>query len=114
MLHFLDLVLSALARGRMRNMDNCLLSRIKDIENVINIGTAVEEVADVELLAILVTTELLVVRVGSRIELRHVLRREHSLSGPTEVGTGHSNDMCLNPRDELPQMLAKLVVGVGR
>ena len=44
------------------------------LEDVIDIGAGVEEIADVELLQVLVAVELFVVGVGDGVELRLVLR----------------------------------------
>jgi hypothetical protein len=53
-------------------VDDGLLGRVEDIEDVIDVRPAVEEVADVELLEVLVAVELFVVGVGDGIELRLV------------------------------------------
>ena len=66
------------------------------------------------MLEVLVAVELLVVGIGDGIELRLILRCEHGLGVATEVGAGHCNDVCLAPREELPQVQAELVVRVGR
>src|SRR5690606_35762578 len=113
-LDFLDLVLRALARIDVGNVDDGLLGGIEDIEDVINIGAAVEEVADVELLEVFVAVELFVVGVGDGIELGFVLRSKDGLRVAPEVGASHSDDVRLVPSNELPQMLTKLVVWVSR
>ena len=112
-LHFPHLVLRALARIDVRDVNDGLLGRVEDVEDVIDVRPAVEKVADVELLEVLVAVELLVVGVGDSIELRLILRREHGLGVATEVGAGHGNDVSLAPCEELPQVQAELVVRVG-
>ena len=39
--------------------------------------------------------------------------RQHGLGVAPEVGAGHRDDVHLVARDELPEMQAQLVVGVG-
>ena len=113
-LHLPDLVLRAFARIDVGDVDDRLLGRVEHLEDVIGVGPDVEEIADVELLQILVAVELLIVGVGDGIELRLVLRGQHGLGVASEIGAGHRDDMHLVARDELPEMLAQLVVGIGR
>jgi hypothetical protein len=68
-LHLAHLVLRAFARIDVRDVDDGLLARVEDVQDVIDVRPAVEEVADVELLEVLVAVELLVVGVGDGIEL---------------------------------------------
>ena len=105
-LHFPHLVLRALARIDIRDVDDGLLVGIEDVEDVIDVRPAVEEVADVELLEVLVAVELLVVGVGDGIELRFVLRGQYGLGVATEIGAGHRDDVRLAPREELPEVQA--------
>ena len=58
-LHLFDFILRALARIDVGNMDNGLLVRIEYIEDVIDVGATVEEVADIELLEVFVAVKLL-------------------------------------------------------
>src|SRR5690606_26001363 len=110
MLHLAHLVLRAFARIDIWNMNDGLLGGIEDIEDVIDVGPTVEEVADVKLLEILVPVQLLVIRVGDGIELRLILRCEYGLGIATEVGASHGNDVGLAPREELPQVQAQLAI----
>ena len=71
------------------------------LEDVVDVGAGVEEVADVELLQVLVAVELLVVGVGDGIELRLVLRGQHGLGVAAEIGAGHRDDVRLVAGDEL-------------
>ena len=66
------------------------------------------------MLQIFVAVQLLIVGVGDGIELRLVLRGQHRLGVAPEVGAGHRDDMHLVAGDELAEMLAELVVGIGR
>ena len=66
------LVLRAFARIDVGDVDDGLLGRVEHLQDVVDVGAAVEEVADVELLQVLVAVELLVVGVGDGIELRLV------------------------------------------
>ena len=108
-----DLVLRALARIDVRDVDDRLLGRVEHLQDVVDVGARVEEIADVELLQVLVAVELLVVGVGDGVELRLVLRGQHGLGVAAEVGAGHRDDVRLVAGDELAEMLAELVVGVG-
>jgi hypothetical protein len=112
-LHLAHLVLRALARIDVGNVDDGLLGRVEDVEDVVDVRPAVEEVADVELLEVLVAVELLVIRVGDGIELRFVLWDQHGLGVAPEVGAGHGDDVRLAARDELPEVQAEFVVRVG-
>ncbi len=107
------LVLRALARIDIGDVDDGLLCRVEHLEDVIDIRPAVKEVADVELLQVLVAVELLVVGVGDGIELGLILRREHGFGVAPEVGAGHGDDVRLAPREELPEVQAELVVRVA-
>ena len=109
-----DLVLRAFARIDARDVDDRLLGRVEHLQDVVGIGAGIEEIADVELLQIFVAVELLVVGVGDGIELRLVLRRQHRLGVAPEIGAGHRDDMHAVAGDELAEMQAELVVGIGR
>ena len=113
MLDLLDLVLRAFARIDVRDVDDRLLGGIEHLQDVVGIGAGVEEIADVELLQIFVAVELLIVGVGDGIELRLVLRGQHRLGVAPEIGAGHRDDMHLVAGDELAEMQAELVVGIG-
>ena len=106
-LHLLDLVLRALARVDVRDVDDRLLGRVEHLQDVVDVGAGVEEVADVELLQVLVAVELLVVGVGDGVELRLVLRGQHRLGVAAEVGAGHRDDVHLVAGDELAEMLRR-------
>ena len=112
-LHFPDLVLRAFARIDVGDVDDGLFGRVEDVQDVIDIRAAIEEVADVELLQIFVAVELFVVGVGDGVELRLVLRGEHGFGVAPEVRAGHRDDMHAVAGDELAKMQAELVVGVG-
>ena len=92
-LHLLHLVLRALARIDVGDVDDGLLGRVEHLEDVIDVRAAVEEIADVELLEVFVAVELLVVGVGDGVELRLVLRGEHGLGVAPEIGAGHGDDV---------------------
>ena len=109
-----DFVLRALARIDAGDVNDRLLGRVENVEDVVGIGAGIEEIADVELLQIFVAVELLVVGVGDGIELRLVLRGQHGLGVASEIGAGHRHDMHAVAGDELAEMQAELVVGVGR
>lgn len=113
-LHLPHLVLRALTRIDIGNVDDGLLVRVENIEDVIDVRPAVEEIADVELLEVLVAVELFVVRVGDRLELGFVRRPQHGFSVTPKIGARHRDDVRAPPRDELPQVHAELVVGVRR
>jgi hypothetical protein len=53
-LDFFDLVLRTLARVDARDVDDRLLGRVEHVQNVVDIGAGVEEIADVELLQVFV------------------------------------------------------------
>ena len=78
-LNFPHLVFRALTRIHIWNVDNCLLGRIKDIEDVVNLRAGIEEIPNIELLEILVAVELFVICVGHRLKLCFVLRGKHGL-----------------------------------
>ena len=63
------------------------------LQDVVGVGAGIEEIADVELLQILVAVELLIVGVGDGLELRLVLRGKHRLGVAAEIGAGHRHDM---------------------
>ena len=113
-LHLLDLVLRALARIDVGDVDDRLLRRVQHLQNVVGVGVRIEEIADVELLQILIAVELLIVGVGDALELAFVLRRQHRLGVAPEIGPGHRDDMHAVARDKIAQMDAELVVGIGR
>ena len=103
-----------LSRVDARDMDDRLLGRVEHLQDVVDIGDGVEEIADIELFKIFVAVELLVIGVGDGIELRLVLRRENRFGVAAEIGAGHRDDMHPVAGDELAEMQAELVVGVGR
>ena len=110
-LHLPDLVLRALARIDVGDVDNSLLGRVQHGEYVVGIGAGIEEVADVEPLEVLVAVELLVVGVGDALELRLVSGRQHRFRVAAKIGAGHRDEMHLVARDELAEVQAQLVVG---
>ena len=112
-LHLLDLVLRALARIDVGDVDDRLLGRIQYLQNVVGVGVRIEEIADVELLQILIAVELLIVGVGDALELALVLRRQHRLGVSPEIRPGHRDDMHAVARNEIAQMDAELVVGIS-
>ena len=108
----LSLVLS---RGvHVRDMDDRLLGRVQHLEHVFGIGTVIEEIADIELLQMLIAVQLLVIGVGDGIELRLVLWSKHGFGVAPEIGTRHRHDMCLVAGDDLAEMDAQLVVRISR
>ena len=113
-LHLLDLVLRALARIDVGDVDDRLLGRVQYLQNVVGVGVRIEEVTDVELLQILIAVELLIVGVGDALEFAFVLWRQHRLGVAPEIGPGHRDDMHTVTGDEIAQMDAELVVGIGR
>src|SRR5262249_1154945 len=54
------------------------------------------------------------ISVGDGIELGFVGRYKHGLGAAPEVGAGHSDDVRPASRDELAQVQAELIVGIGR
>jgi hypothetical protein len=68
-LHLPDFVFRTFARIDVRYMDDGLLRRVKDVQDVVDIGAAVEEVADVELFEVLVAVKLFVIGVGDAVEI---------------------------------------------
>ena len=111
-LDFPMLVLRAFARIDARDMDDGLLVRVENLEDVVRIRTRVEEIADVELLQIFVAVELLIIGVGNRIELGLVVRHQNGFGIASEIRSGHRDDMNLVPCDQLGELRAKLVLGV--
>ena len=84
-LHFPHLVLRALARIDIRDVDDGLLGRVEDVQDVIDVRAGIEEIADVELLQVFVAVELFVIGIGDGLELRLVLRGKHGLGVAPEV-----------------------------
>ena len=95
-------------------MKNGLLSRVEHLEDVVGVGARIEVVADVELLEVLVTVELLVIGVGNRIKARLILRGQHRFGVSPEVRAGHGHDMTLIAGNEATQVSSQLIVGVSR
>ena len=112
-LHLADLVLGALAGVDVGDVDDGLLRRVEDLEDVRGIGAGVEVVADVELLEVLVAVELFVVGVGDGVEAGLVLGGEHGLGVAAKIGAGHGHQVHPVAGDELAEMGAELVVRVG-
>ena len=112
-LDLLDLVLGALAGVDVGDVDDGLLGRVEHLQDVVDIRAAIEEVADVEALEVLVAVELLVVGVGDGVELGLVLRSQYRLGVAAEVRPGHGDNMGAVAGYELAEMRAQLVVGVG-
>ena len=69
MFDFPVLVLGAFTRINVGDMDDGLLVRIEDAQYVVGVGTAVEEIPNVQSLKIFVAVQLLIVGVCNRIEL---------------------------------------------
>ena len=103
-LDLLDLVLGALPRIDVRDVNDRLLVRIEHFQHVVGITPCVEEIADVEPLQMLVAVELLVVGVGNGFELHLVIGYQHGLGIPTEVRPRHRHDMRLVACNELAEM----------
>src|SRR5262245_24954298 len=88
--------------------------RVQHLEDVFCIGPRIEEIADVELLQVLVTIKLLIIGVSDSIELRLIMRGQDGLRITPEIRTGHRNNMRLIASDGLAEMVAKLILVVGR
>src|SRR5581483_1136234 len=112
-LHLPHLVLRALARIHVGDMDDSFLARIEHLEDVIDVGTRIEKIADVELLQEFIAIELFVIGVSNSVELGLVLRGEHGFRVAPKVRAGHGDYMHTVAGDELPEVSAELVVGVG-
>ena len=85
---------------------------IQHLDDVVDVAAAVEEVADVELLQVFVTVELLVVGVGDGIEFRLVVRVQHRLRVATEIGAGHCLQVDFVARHQLADVLAQPIVRI--
>ena len=59
-------------------MQDRLFARIKHFQNVISVGTGVEEVANVQRLEMLITVQLLIISICDRLELCLILRGQNS------------------------------------
>ena len=94
-------------------MQDRLLVRIKHIQDVVGISARVEKIPDVERLQMLIAVELLVVGVGDGIELRLVMGQKHRLGIASEIAARHRHDMNTVTGDQLGQVRAKFVLGVG-
>ena len=88
-----DLVLGALARVDVGDVDDRLLVRVEHPQDVVGIVPRVEEIADVEPLQILIAVELLVVGVGDRLEPRLVVGHEHGLGIAPKIRSRHGHDV---------------------
>src|SRR5947209_5363627 len=95
-------------------MDDGFFRLVQDVQNVINIRAAIEEVADIELFQIFITIELFIVGVSHGIELRFVLWSEDSHSITPEIRTSHRYDMYTIAGDELAKIQAEFVVRICR
>ena len=113
MLHLAHLVLRALARIDVGNVDDGFLGWVEHRKDVVDVGAAVEEVADLQVLQMLIAVQLLIVGVRDRHKVRFVGGRQHGLGVASEVGAGHRNDVGFPSRNELAQVCAELVVRVG-
>ena len=94
-------------------MDDRLLVRVEDLQDVVRVAPRVEEVADVELLQVLVAVQLLVVRVGDGLEPLLVLGHQHGFGIAPEVGSRHRHDVALIPCHELADVHAEPVFRIG-
>ena len=107
------LVLGAFARVHIRDVQDGLLRGVQHPQDVVDIGAVVEEIADVEVLQILIAVQLLIVGVGHRLELGFVLRHQNRLGIAPEIAAGHRDDMRPIPRHEAAKMPTQFVVGIG-
>ena len=109
-----DFVFGALAGIDVGDVDDRLPVWIEHPQDVVGVISCVEEITDVEPFQMLVAVELLVVGVGDGLELGFVVRHEHGLRIAAEIRSRHCQDMRAVARDELPEMLAEPVFGIGR
>ena len=112
-LHFLDLVAHALPGVDVGNVDDGLLLGVEYGQYLIGVGAAVEVVAEVERLEVLIAVELLVVGVGDGIEFCLVLGQQHRIGVAPEVGAGHGDDVGFVPLDKLLELRAQHVILIG-
>ena len=66
-------------------MDDRLFCRVQHLQNIVSVGAAIEEIADIELLQIFIAVELLVIGIDHCIELALVLGHQHGLGIAPEV-----------------------------
>ncbi len=107
------LVLQALARINRWNVDDGLDRRVEQGRDLLGVGAGVEAVADVQHLEVLIAVELLVIGIGDRLELGFVIGCQHGDGVAPEITAGHGHDMRLVAPDQLGELRAQAVAGVG-
>ena len=93
-------------------MDDRLLVRVEDLQNIVGISAAIVEISDIKCFEIFVTVELFVIGVSDSIELRLVMRHEHRFGITPEIRTCHGDDVDLVAGDELAEMLSEPVIRI--
>ena len=112
-LDLLDLVPEGFPRIDVGDVDDGLLLRIQDLDDFVGVAVGVEDVADVELLEVLVAVELFVVGVSDGFEFGLVFRVEHGGRVAAKIGAGHRDEVNFVAGHELAHVVAEAVVGVG-
>ena len=107
-------VLRAFARIDVRDVDDGLPVRIKDLHDRVEIPPGIEIIAEVQRLQKLIAVELFVVGVGDRLEPLLVGRRQDRGRVAPEIGARHCDDVDLVPAQELRELPAQHVIAVGR
>ena len=113
LVHLALLVLQALTRIHVGDVDDGFECRVQHLVDRINVGPGVEEVTDVQRFEPLVAIELLVVGVSHRLKPGFVLRTQHRLTVSTEVRARHRHQMNLVTGNEGTQLAAQFVVWVA-
>ena len=113
MLDLANLILRALPRVDIRDVNNGFLSRVEHLEDVIGVGAGIKVITDVELLQVLVAVELLVISISDGIKARFILRIQHSLGITPEVRAGHGYNMYLVTGNEVAQVSSQFVIRIG-
>ena len=108
------LVLRAFAGIHVRDVQDRLLVRIEHLQDVVSIGSGVEEIPDIEGFQVLVAVQLLVVGVGNGVEFGLVFRHEDWGRIASKIAAGHGNDMHPIAGDEIVELFTQDVVFAGR
>ena len=101
MLDLFNLVLRALPRIHIGDVNNRLLRWVKYAQNFVRVRAAVEVVADIQLLQVFVAVQLLIIRVGDGLKFALIYRVKDCLGITTEVRACHCDDTGLSISEAL-------------
>ena len=100
-LDLLDFVRRTFAGVDIGNMDYRFFLGVQHLHDVVGVSTAVKIIADVQRLEVLVAAQLLVIRVGDRVEFLFVFGQQHRYGITAKVGTRHRHDVRFIALDDL-------------